>query len=491
MELKRILARDTRSANEKAMQLYGQDVLVISTQKVGEQIELIVAIDAQAEQATQAQTSSQSQESALTLRQEKDQVFAEIFGFVQKHENALGIQNDTSIPLNAEMAATVAGDPMAPSVEPLPQAPLSANPADNEGATKMKSTSGNASNRRKPRPAAKKTAPRTAKTVAPSHETEHMAALHVELSLHRACVDMLREEVQVLRREMQLQRQVSPWQATQGLSPEASNAAQELTQLGVPVGLRTLLIDAVKDEGDALAVRQAMRDALKSHLGACVGEPIGHGVHALVGPSGSGKTHMVVRLAHMASLTHGVDSQAIISYADTRPGAWSQIQMLCASIGVEVFRATTPQALSVLLDELRLRKGIWIDTAGSANFMVEEEILGAHPDIQWHAVAPLDASVTTMRRLQAQTLAWRSLMLTKSDESSSVWQWMQALSEKQIVISHVSDSEQVKQPAASFDPDAWADLAMSDLPAVVHKAVTKTKRTSASKRPTSQKAAHE
>jgi flagellar biosynthesis GTPase FlhF len=165
--------------------------------------------------------------------------------------------------------------------------------------------------------------------------------------------------------------------------------------------------------------------------------------------------------------------------------------MLCASIGVEVFRATTPQALSVLLDELRLRKGIWIDTVGSANFMVEEEIMGAHPDIQWHAVAPLDASVTTMRRLQAQTLAWRSLMLTKSDESSSVWQWMQALSEKQIVISHVSHSEQVKQPAASFDPDAWADLAMSDLPAVVHKAVTKTKRTSASKRPTSQKAAHE
>jgi flagellar biosynthesis protein FlhF len=491
MELKRILAKDTRSANEKAIQLYGQDVLVISTQKVGEQIELIVATDAQAAQAAHEEMPSQKQDPALALRQEKDQVFAEIFGFVQKHENALGIHNDTPLPLKPEVAATAVREPVSASAEPVPQEPLSVNPSCGEGTAQKKPTSTHVSNRRKPRPTAKKSANRAAKSVAPSGEREPMAALHMELSLHRACVDMLREEVQVLRREMQLQRQVLPWQATQGLSPEASNAAQELTQLGVPVGLRTLLIDAVKDEGDAPAVRQAMRDALKSHLAVCVGEPIGHGVHALVGPSGSGKTHMVVRLAHMASLTHGVDSQAIISYADTRPGAWSQIQMLCASVGVEVFRATTPQALSVLLEELRLRKGIWIDTAGSANFMVEEEILVAHPDIQWHAVAPLDASATTMRRLQAHTLVWRSLMLTKSDESSSVWQWMQALSEKQMCISHVSNSEQVKHPALGFDPDVWADLAMSDLPAVVPKTVTKTKRTSASKRPTPQKAAHE
>ena len=31
MELKRIIARDTRSANEKAIQMYGQDVLIISS----------------------------------------------------------------------------------------------------------------------------------------------------------------------------------------------------------------------------------------------------------------------------------------------------------------------------------------------------------------------------------------------------------------------------------------------------------------------------
>ena len=45
MELKRILARDTRSATEKAMALFGPDVLIISNNRVEGQTELIVALD--------------------------------------------------------------------------------------------------------------------------------------------------------------------------------------------------------------------------------------------------------------------------------------------------------------------------------------------------------------------------------------------------------------------------------------------------------------
>jgi flagellar biosynthesis protein FlhF len=45
MEIKRILAKDARSANEKAAALYGGDVLVISCNRMGTQTELIVAVD--------------------------------------------------------------------------------------------------------------------------------------------------------------------------------------------------------------------------------------------------------------------------------------------------------------------------------------------------------------------------------------------------------------------------------------------------------------
>lgn len=45
MELKRILARDSRSANEKAIKLYGREVMIVSSQRVDNQIELVVAVE--------------------------------------------------------------------------------------------------------------------------------------------------------------------------------------------------------------------------------------------------------------------------------------------------------------------------------------------------------------------------------------------------------------------------------------------------------------
>ena len=45
MELKRIVARDARSAHERAMTLYGRDALVIATAQIDGQTELVVAVE--------------------------------------------------------------------------------------------------------------------------------------------------------------------------------------------------------------------------------------------------------------------------------------------------------------------------------------------------------------------------------------------------------------------------------------------------------------
>ncbi len=45
MELKRILAKDIRRATEKAVALYGQDVLFVSNSRVNGMTEVIVAVD--------------------------------------------------------------------------------------------------------------------------------------------------------------------------------------------------------------------------------------------------------------------------------------------------------------------------------------------------------------------------------------------------------------------------------------------------------------
>jgi len=445
MELKRILAKDTRSANERAMQLYGDDVLVISTQKVGDQTELIVAVEALSESESHWAQTAPTPDKAKALRQEKDEVFAEIFGFVQRQELAQSADVPTDkVPVRSAEAADK-------FISPVPQPGIKAK--------------------------TKKAVPK-----APTRDTPQEAmvssavpvqALQAELGLHRECVEMLRQEVSVLRREMQLHRQVLPWQNSQELGTDAAYAAQEMTDLGVPAGIRVLLIDAIKNANSAKAVRSAIFDALKNHLSACVGQFQWQGIHALVGPTGSGKTHMVTRLAQMAAKKHGAETQAIISYADARPGAWSQLQVLAASSGVEVYRATNPETLAVLLDELKPRLGIWIDTPANARYEIDSKLIQAHADLQWHALAPLDASVTSLRRLQTQSEVWSSIMITKADEGASVWHWLQALSETPLKVSLMADSDQVKKPAMALNPEAWCELALADLKCVAHPAAAK------------------
>ena len=120
----------------------------------------------------------------------------------------------------------------------------------------------------------------------------------------------------------------------------------------------------------------------------------------------------------------------------------------------------------MLLDELKPRLGIWIDTPGNARYEMDSKLIQAHADLQWHALAPLDASVTSLRRLQTQSEVWSSIMITKADEGASVWHWLQALSETPLKVSLMADSDQVKKPALAFKPEDWCELALADLKCV-------------------------
>ena len=60
MELKRILAKDSRRAMDIATQRYGKDVLVVSSQSVGGQVELVVALDVAPAPAPQAASGANS-----------------------------------------------------------------------------------------------------------------------------------------------------------------------------------------------------------------------------------------------------------------------------------------------------------------------------------------------------------------------------------------------------------------------------------------------
>jgi flagellar biosynthesis GTPase FlhF len=224
-----------------------------------------------------------------------------------------------------------------------------------------------------------------------------------------------------------------------------------------------LLTDSIQELESVEQAWPVMQSLLVGALNRPAMTPPESGVHALCGPSGSGKTSMVGRLAYAAAQVHGVENQVMISFADQRPGAWAQMQLLAAQSGVACFRAANSDMLRTLLQDVE-GKTVWIDTCGT-DFSAQAELLQAeHPKVLRHAVLPVDATVTSVQKiLQSPALNWSSLMLSKVDEAAYPWALIKGLSEQSLGVSCMAGSTRMEQAAQSFDAARLVQLALTPL----------------------------
>jgi flagellar biosynthesis protein FlhF len=430
MELKRIIARDSRSANEKAIQLYGNDVLIISTQRVDQQTELIVAVDVASEPLDEAPQASlppvDTPEAQPSFKAQDEQFlpFAEVF------QNA--------------------------------SAPLAQDPADEETGEAAFET---ALARLRARPdAPTPPIPRVAPVAQPPQPAGQ--AVHYEQQRSHEIVDMLREEMAALRKEFALSRQMQPWQQTLGLAPDIQQLSAAMQEVGMPSGLRSLLTDSIQAMDNLDEAWPVVQRMLVEALDRPGVEAPSQGVHALCGPSGAGKTSMLARLAYAAAQSHGAEKQVMVSYGDQRPGAWSQIQLLASQAGASCFRAADMGMLQTLLDEMQ-GKTVWIDTPG-ADFLAQAQQLQTQMSLNLHAVLPVDATVTSVQKiLQNSEIRWSSLMLTKVDEAAYPWPLIKGLCEQPLAISCMAEDSKISVPALAFASERLVDLAMTPLLALL------------------------
>ena len=409
MELKRILARDSRSANEKAIQLYGTDVLIISSQRLDNQIELIVATDVDPEVSPAADSSWSPAGASSAVKGPQPFVpFSQMLDEVNTRQD-WGVSDDE----------VTLGHEKWPSPS---QAPSAAPVIDGE-------------------------------RLSQGHDSQRSLEI----------VDMLRQEMASLRKEFTLSRQMQPWQDGLRLSPAIQPLCQAMNEAGVPAALRALLTDSIQSLdsiGEALAVMQHL---LLTSLGRPAGLLQPQLAHALCGPSGAGKTSMVGRLAHAAALQEGSEKQAMVSFADHRPGAWAQMQLLASQSGVDCFRVADAAMLGTLLEDLQGRT-VWIDTCG-ADFSTQAKILQLQcPQVLRHAVLPVDATVSSVQKiLQNPTADWSSLMLSKVDEAAHPWALVKGLTENNLPVSWMAGDSRIAVQAQPFDPAVLVQLALSPM----------------------------
>ena len=458
MELKRILARDTRSATEQAMAMYGPDVLIISNNRVAGQTELVVALDVAAESAT-----SVLNEEMPTVMPTQTVVATTPEKTEAKEASPSGTDNAFGDHLHVLLTRGAVVSAQAPAPEPAP-----AEVAQVKTPAEVKKTAIKAAPVEKKKSVRKVAAPSAKKAPPPKlpPKEEFRADGQHEQIRSQEIVSLVREELAALRREFRLSQQTMGWESQQRWSEPIAPIVENLVQSAMPFELRTLLLDGLKEQNTFKQAMKSIRDTLMCNLKRPQAALPTAGVHVLAGPSGAGKTLMVARLAQQMALAEGAEKVAVVSFQDTRAGAWSQTQMLCAQSGVDSFRATDLDTLKLVLDELSSRQLVLIDTASVQMGERLLDVLKVLPTASLHAVVPADASAVTLKRVLLDSkMNWSSLMVSKVDESSAPWALLQFLTQDatKLSLSVGSCSDRVAAGGMEMSPSVLVNLAIAQL----------------------------
>ena len=407
MELKRILARDTRSATEQAMALYGKDVLIISNHRVGGQTELVIALEVETVEM------EASEDELLTIEDEVELTSMEVAPL-----KSAEYKDKDSAGFDDHLANALLG--------PLRAAAIN--------------TETNAT---------------PAMTLAEQSR---------ENARGKEIVSLVIEELSALRQEIRMNQQVSAWETQQQWPEDLQELVNNLCEAPVPSALRTLLLSGLKEQKNLSDAKSSLQQQLLCNLKSRSQPFILSGVHAVAGSSGAGKTLMTIRWAHHAARLMGSNKVAVVSYQDDRAGAWSQIQQLSAQAEVDCYRAANAESLGQLLKELSSRQLVLIDTSGVQMTDRLTEILAVDRNCQFHAVLPVDASSVTLKRVLTDSgLAWNSLMLTKFDESSAPWPLIQFLNNDQtnLTLSMGSESDKLSAGVLTLSSEVLVNLAIA------------------------------
>jgi flagellar biosynthesis protein FlhF len=273
----------------------------------------------------------------------------------------------------------------------------------------------------------------------------------------REIVDLFREEIQVLKREIQETRKASAWHMQMSNPQTLSVWQKALMDHPIPSRLRTLLIDSLADNEQTDEAEAQLHAILNEGIAIATELPEDiSGVHAFFGPSGSGKTTLIGKLARMVIDRIDPEQIAIISYADQKIGAWNQMQLMASQWGVQCYRANSPDMLKTVLREVADFECVLIDTSGVDIAEHHAEVSQYAPEALIHLVVATEISRSSVERLFNEGLGWDSVNITKLDESNDAWALLDALlqhSDNQVWLQ--SSSSRLNRPVKLLNTAKW------------------------------------
>jgi flagellar biosynthesis GTPase FlhF len=280
----------------------------------------------------------------------------------------------------------------------------------------------------------------------------------------REIVDLVKQELAVMRRELTLSDRLS------SVGGKITNEAMQpladaLSYSGLSISLQVMVADLINQSRETEDAIGTISTILGNNISNINILDDMQGIHVFSGRSGSGKTVTCARLARQKALEYGENAVAVISFKDSRFGAWSQIQILCSQAGVDTFRAKNNDELKNILEELSDRRLVIIDTSGSDAASSIKSLFNLLPEASYHLVLPADSSEGGVRSsISASQDIWESIIITRLDGGVQPWPIINVLVDQDIPVSLITNSPSLTKNAEATTGISLIDQSLRDLP---------------------------
>ena len=438
MKIKRFFAKDMRTALAEVKETLGPDAVIMSNKKVSGGIEIVAAVDYQAQPSPMPEARRDVRDDSVNLSSRPHQMEPSVgpmLGSGQKNDDAQSFPDSLSALLarqqqlqNQQVSQPRGGD----VPKTLAEQAAFVEPA-----------------------APRRPAPRPAPTQSRDKDLEAM-----------------RVEIASIRKLLQHQVSGLMWQEVERREPVRAMLIKQLLKGGFDEAFSEQLVANIPEATPLHDAWQLLQRVLLSHVKTTDDDILRHGgAIALLGPTGVGKTTTIAKLAARFAMKYGAEQVALITTDHYRIGAHEQLQTYGRIMGCLVRPVSDVEELSAALYQLRNRRLVLIDTAGMGQRDVrlteqlDTLVKNAKVRIRNYLVLP----ATSQRRvLQEAYEHFRRVpisgcILTKLDESLCLGDVLGMCIQNSLPISYVTDGQRVPEDIKVADANELVAATMQQL----------------------------
>jgi len=200
-----------------------------------------------------------------------------------------------------------------------------------------------------------------------AQEPEVHADASKAINEQKLALNSMRSEMTSMRGMLETQLSSLVWRDKARNSPMRAQILRNLTKIGIGPDIANIIANRLKPIQNARDLWRAPLLTLAKTIPLIDDNLLRDGgVAALVGPTGVGKTTTIAKMASRYAMQFGANEIALISADAHRVGAQEHLATFAKILGVEVYQAEDVMALERLLDQLKDKKLVLIDTEGTS-----------------------------------------------------------------------------------------------------------------------------